>query len=69
MTFEIGKTYHDLIGRKWKILKTAYDSEGNSVFIVRNWKKGLCLAFQDYEGAATIVYDDGFTTIYTEEDE
>lgn len=35
MTFRIGKTYRDTIGRKWKIIKWRNVGDGYSVFIVR----------------------------------
>ena len=35
MTFFIGKTYRDAIGRKWKIIKWRIVGDGYSVFIVR----------------------------------
>lgn len=66
MTFAAGNRYSDAIGRRWKVVRSASDSEGNLVLIVRNWKKGLCLAFEDVEGTATVLLKDGFTTIYEE---
>ena len=36
MTFEIGKTYRDAIGRKWKIIKWRIVGDGYTVFIVRH---------------------------------
>lgn len=69
MTFVVGNRYSDAIGRRWKVVRSASDSEGNLVLIVRNWRKGLCLAFEDYEGTATVLLKDGFTTIYAEAEE
>ena len=36
MTFEIGKTYRDAVGRKWKIIKWRKGGDGYSVFDVRH---------------------------------
>ena len=35
MTFEIGKTYRDAVGRKWKIIKWKQVGDGYTVFLVR----------------------------------
>lgn len=35
MTFFIGKTYRDNIGRKWKVIKWRQVDENCSVFVVR----------------------------------
>lgn len=35
MTFEIGKSYYDAVGRRWKIIKWRIVGDGYTVFIVR----------------------------------
>ena len=35
MTFEIGKSYYDAVGRRWKIIKWRNVGDGYAVFIVR----------------------------------
>ena len=70
--FQDGKRYKDAIGRKWKILHTYWFPKGDHAdeyFIVRNWKKGSALAVRETETTASVLFDDGFTTIYTEEEE
>lgn len=69
MTFEVGRKYYDAIGRKWKVIASVYDSEGNIVLAVRRWDKGVCIAFEEYDGVATVLFKEGFTTIYEKEEE
>lgn len=35
MTFEIGKSYYDTVGRRWKIIKWRIIGDGYAVFIVK----------------------------------
>jgi len=35
MTFEIGKSYYDAVGRKWKIIKWRIVGDGYTMFIVK----------------------------------
>lgn len=35
MTFEIGKSYYDTVGRRWKIVKWRIVGDGYAVFIVK----------------------------------
>ena len=36
MTFEIGKSYYDAVGRRWKIIKWRKVDDECTVFIVRH---------------------------------
>ena len=36
MTFEIGHTYYDAVGRRWKIIKWRIIGDSYTVFIVRH---------------------------------
>ena len=63
MTFLIGKTYRDTIGRKWKIIKWKIVGDGYTVFLVRHRFKTE-IAVQDSTDKATILLDYGFTTIW-----
>ena len=70
--FQVGKKYRDAIGRRWKILHSYWLPKGDQAdeyYIVRNWRKGLALAVRDTETTASVLFDDGFTTIYAEEEE
>lgn len=70
--FQVGKKYKDAIGRKWKILHSYWLPKGDRAdeyYMVRNWRKGLALAVHDTETTAMVLFDDGFTTIYAEEEE
>lgn len=71
LPFQVGKKYKDAIGRKWKILHSYWLPKGDGAdeyYIVRNWKKGLALAVLDTETTASVLLDDGFTTIYAEDE-
>lgn len=71
LPFQVGKKYKDAIGRKWKILHSYWLPKGDKAdeyYIVRNWKKGLALAVLDTETTAMVLFDDGFTTIYAEDE-
>lgn len=35
MTFEVGHTYYDTVGRRWKIIKWRIVGDGYTVFIVK----------------------------------
>lgn len=35
MTFEIGKSYYDTVGRRWKIIKWRIVGDGYAVFLVK----------------------------------
>ena len=63
MTFIIGKTYRDAIGRKWKIIKWRKVGDGYTVFIVKRRFKTE-IAVQDSSDKATILLDYGFSTIW-----
>ena len=63
MTFEIGKSYRDTIGRKWKIIKWKIVGDGYTVFLVRRRFKTE-IAVQDSSDKATILLDYGFSTIW-----
>ncbi len=69
MTFEVGRKYYDAVGRKWKVISSVSDSEGRIVLAVRRWGKGVCIAFEEYDGVATVLFKEGFTTLYVEEEE
>ena len=63
MTFEIGKTYRDAVGRKWKIIKWRKVGDECTVFIVRR-RFRTEIAVQDSSDKATVLIDYGFSTIY-----
>ena len=35
MTFEVGHTYYDTVGRRWKIIKWRIIGDGYAVFLVK----------------------------------
>lgn len=63
MTFEIGKTYRDTVGRKWKIVKWRIIGNGYRVYLVRRWFRTE-IAVEDTSDSATVLIDYGFSSIY-----
>ena len=68
MTFEVGRCYYDAVGRKWRIVKRTMIDESTVVFIVRHHFK-VQIAVEDTPDMATVLLDEGFTTIYAEVEE
>lgn len=70
MTFVVGSTYYDAIGRKWTIIHAAKIKD-EWVFLVKEDKwitKNYRFAIQDDPYHATVLLDDGFTTIYSDDE-
>ena len=68
--FRIGQIYRDAVGRGWKIIRKRTDGDGAHVMIVRRvWNPFRYeLAFEESDGTTAIVlFDYGFTTIYSDE--
>lgn len=72
MTFKVGRTYKDAVGRRWKVLQKRTEPDGTHVMLVRRtWIPFRYeMAFEEEDGkTAIILFDYGFTTIYAEEEE
>lgn len=74
MTFEMGKKYRDAVGRMWrvkKILMNELDGSTRLMNVVRYFIGGPSVytyAVDNRDGTATVLLDDGFTTIYEDEE-
>lgn len=70
MTFRIGETYYDSIGRRWTVIHAAKIRD-DWVLLVKEDKwitKKYCLAVMDSQDRATVFLDHGFTTIYADKE-
>lgn len=68
MTFRIGETYYDAVGRRWTVIH-AVKIRDDWVLLVKEDKwitKKYCLAVMDSPDRATVFLEMGFTTIYAE---
>ena len=72
MTFVKGKAYHDATGRVWHVLCRNTLFDGTTVLTVARWMVGgpniYAHAVVDDEIRATVLLDDGFTTIYSDDE-
>lgn len=72
MTFVKGKAYYDAIGRVWHVLCKNTLLDGTTVLTVARWMVGgpniYAHAVEDDEIRATVLLDDGFTTIYSDDE-
>ena len=70
MTFETGKKYKDVMGRIWRpMLITKIKGNVTVMTVVRYFVGGSNVyahAIDEGDGTATVLLDDGFTTIYDE---
>lgn len=71
MTFRIGETYHDSIGRRWTVIQIVRIRDDWALLVKENkWLSKKCyLAKMESQDRATVFLDKGFTTIYAEEEE
>ena len=67
--FEVGKCYYDAVGRKWRMIKRRTIDESTVVCIVRHRYKVQIAVEDTPPDRAIVLLDDGFTTIYAEEEE
>lgn len=72
MTFETGKKYRDVIGRKWWVL-CSRNVDGNTVlalgrYFVGGPNKYAIGVVEDDGKTATVLIEGGFTTIFDEEE-
>lgn len=65
--FEVGKKYFDAVGRRWKIVKEVTVGYSHRVFLVRRWFR-VEIAALDTPDRMTILFNNGFTTLYAEEE-
>ena len=65
--FEVGKRYTDAVGRRWKIIREVTLGYGHRVFLVRRWFRTE-VATLGSPDRATILFSNGFTTLYAEEE-
>ena len=72
MTFETGKVYHDAIGRRWWVLCRDHIKDADVLTVARYFfggpnKYAHAVIDEDDDGKATVLLDNGFTTIYDDE--
>ena len=65
--FEVGKRYYDAVGRRWKIIREVTVGYSHRVFLVRRWFRTEIAAL-DTPDRMTILFSNGFTTLYAEEE-
>lgn len=70
MTFRIGETYYDAVGRRWTVIQIVKIKDELALVVKKNkWiGKKYYLAMIDSQDRATVFLDEGFTTIYAEDE-